>query len=181
VWLEALFVVRQLARMDGRLKLGLLVILILGAPVLWYLGSPLFVSQTVNEARPLAPGGASSTQPATQQLAGGQFGDADAIHRGEGTASLLTVPGGGRVLRFDDFRVTNGPDLYVYLSGHPAPRNSAQLHEGAAFEVATLKGNIGGQNYELPADLDLARFRSVVIYCKRFSTIFSTAELQTGM
>ena len=47
--------------------------------------------------------------------------------------------------------------------------------------MATLKGNIGSQNYELPADLDLARFRSVVIYCKRFSTVFSTAELAPGV
>jgi 2-polyprenyl-6-methoxyphenol hydroxylase-like FAD-dependent oxidoreductase len=47
-------------------------------------------------------------------------------------------------------------------------------------EVARLKGNIGDQNYELPADLDLSQYRAVVIYCKRFSDIFSTAELLTS-
>lgn len=71
----------------------------------------------------------------------------------------------------------NGPDLYVYLSGHPMPRSSAQLHEQGAFEVARLKGNVGDQNYALPADLDLSTYRSVVIYCKRFGVVFSTAEL----
>jgi hypothetical protein len=67
----------------------------------------------------------------------------------------------------------------VYLSGHPAPRNRSQLHEGAAHEVAVLKGNQGSQNYELPAGLDLSKFRSAVIYCKRFSVVFATAELKS--
>ncbi len=43
--------------------------------------------------------------------------------------------------------------------------------------VARLKGNVGSQNYDLPADVDLSRFRSVVIYCKQFSVVFSSAEL----
>ncbi|MBI3976470.1 MAG: DM13 domain-containing protein [Armatimonadetes bacterium] len=110
-------------------------------------------------------------------LAMGTFVGTDSVHRGEGKALLIRLADGRRFVRFEDFRVTNGPDLYVYLSGHRAPRNRAQLHEGAAFEVARLKGNVGNQNYELPADLDLTKFRSAVIYCKRFSVLFSTAEL----
>ena len=102
----------------------------------------------------------------------------DGIHKGEGAATLVRLPDGQTVLRLeDDFRVTNGPDLYVYLSGSAAPRTSAELHETGAFEVAQLKGNMGGQNYALPDDLDLTRFRSVAIYCRRFTTVFSTAEL----
>jgi hypothetical protein len=78
------------------------------------------------------------------------------------------------VLRLDDdFRVTNGPDLYVYLS---SPRSSAELHAAGDFEVAVLNGNIGGQT-EPPVDLDIEGIRSVVIYCRRFTTVFSTAEL----
>ncbi|HYU20661.1 MAG TPA: DM13 domain-containing protein, partial [Chloroflexota bacterium] len=65
-------------------------------------------------------------------------------------------------------------------SGHPAPRDSRQLHEGGAFEIARLKGNVGDQNYELPADLDLSAVKSVVIYCRQFSVVFSTAELASN-
>lgn len=118
---------------------------------------------------------AQSNQPVT--LAVGQWTGADNFHTGSGKVLLVRLPDGQRFLRFEEFKVTNGPDLYVYLSGHPAPRNRAQLHEGAAFEVAVLKGNVGNQNYALPADLDLAKFKSAVIYCKRFSVIFATAEL----
>jgi Electron transfer DM13 len=132
---------------------------------------------------------ASASRPAAATLeraepimvASGQFGEIDLIHKGVGTATVWQLPDGARVLRFEDFGVTNGPDLYVYLSGHPAPRDSGQLHEGAAFEVARLKGNVGNQNYELPADLDLSGFSSVVIYCKAFSTVFSTAALASAV
>ncbi len=116
-----------------------------------------------------------STQPVL--LANGQFGAVDGFHKGEGTASVFRLPDGKLVLRLEDFKVTNGPDLYVFLSGHPAPRNAGQVHEGGALEVARLKGNIGNQNYALPANVDLSKFKSVVIYCKQFSVVFSTAKL----
>lgn len=111
-------------------------------------------------------------------LATGTFSGTDSVHRGEGTALLVRLADGRRFLRFESLKVTNGPDLYVYLSGHPSPRTSAQLHEGAAHQVAFLKGNQGNQNYELAADLDLSKFKSAVIYCKRFSVVFATAELK---
>ncbi|MDR7419865.1 MAG: DM13 domain-containing protein [Armatimonadota bacterium] len=179
--------------------LGAIVVL----PIAWYLGSPLFLDKTVNEVFPMStnatlPAGVTREQAeqemreaskqavtaadgmpaaAPTPLAAGAFGDVDAVHTGTGTATIYRI-GGGLVLRLDPFRVTNGPDLYVYLSGHPAPRNSQQLHEGAALEVSRLKGNIGAQNYTLPADIDLSIYRSVVVYCRRFSVVFSTAELK---
>jgi hypothetical protein len=152
--------------------LGALAVLVL-APLGWYLLSPLILDRRVEEDAAAAAGAARSTV-----VARGTFGEVDAIHKGEGHASLARLQNGRYSLRFEGFRVTNGPDLYVYLSGHPAPRSSVQLHEIADLEVATLKGNVGDQTYELPADFDPARYRSVVVYCKRFTTVFSTAELR---
>lgn len=118
---------------------------------------------------------AQSTQPVL--VASGQFGGIDGLHKGEGNARVYRLSDGTVVLRLEEFKVTNGPDLYVFLSGHSAPRNGAQVHEGGALEVARLKGNIGNQNYALPPDVDFSKFKSVVIYCKQFSVVFSTAEL----
>jgi hypothetical protein len=152
--------------------------------VAWYLGSPLFIDRVVDEPSPIgaapAAGQPADVKPGSGEpvlLSRGRFGEIDAIHKGEGTATLFTLAGGRAGLQFEEFRVTNGPDLYVYLSGHPAPRDSGQLHEGAALEVARLKGNVGNQSYELPTGLDLSQFKSAVIYCKRFSVVFTTAEL----
>jgi hypothetical protein len=173
--------VRRWIALDLRVRLALLaVIAAVVLPAAWYLGAPLFIDQVVDEALPAAP-----AQPAARPaaaagpvaLSSGQFNEIDAIHKGQGKATIYMLPDGKRVLRFEEFRVTNGPDLYVYLAGHAAPRDSRQLHAGAVHEVARLKGNAGDQNYELPDGLDLAAFKSVVIYCKQFSVVFSTAAL----
>jgi hypothetical protein len=113
-------------------------------------------------------------------LGSGEFTVVDSIHKGVGTATIYRLADAQRILRLEGFAVTNGPDLFVYLSGHPEPRSAGQLHETADFELARLKGNVGDQNYALPSDLDLEQFHSVVIYCKRFTTVFSTATLGTG-
>ena len=121
-------------------------------------------------------GGAEAAQAV--RLASGKFGGSiDAIHRAEGNASVYQLSNGVRVVRLENFKSTNGPNLYVYLSGDPSPRNSAQLHENGDFEVGRLKGNIGNQNYELPAGVDLSKFKLVVIYCKQFHVVFGSAEL----
>jgi Electron transfer DM13 len=43
--------------------------------------------------------------------------------------------------------------------------------------LGKLKGNKGSQNYELAADIDPAKFASVVIGCKRFTVGFGVAPL----
>lgn len=217
------------------LLVAVIVVLIGIAPLAWYLGSPLFIDRTVDEAFPATTGatavspadapllagvsveqpmaeepmaeepmadGASVEQPMADDamaeepmaddtivtpvaitpdepvaLSSGAFVGIDAIHSGSGQATIYVLPDGERLLRFTEFEVTNGPDLFVYLSAHPAPRSSAELHEGGAVELGVLKGNIGSQNYVLPSDLVVDTYQSVVIYCKQFSVIFSTAEL----
>jgi hypothetical protein len=145
--------------------------LVLLAPVLWYLASPLFITRAADDADSFAIHGTT--------LRTGTFGEIDTIHKGSGTAEIASLPDGQRVLRLRDFQVTNGPDLYVYLSGHPAPHTGSDVHDGGA-ELGRLRGNIGNQQYEIPADIELAGIRSAVIYCKAFSVVFSSAELRHG-
>ncbi|MEM7336152.1 MAG: DM13 domain-containing protein, partial [Chloroflexota bacterium] len=45
------------------------------------------------------------------------------------------------------------------------------------IDLGSLKGNMGNQNYEIPADVDLSQFQSIVIYCQPFHVVFSTATL----
>ena len=139
------------------------------------------VPATAPAAPPSPPASGAVTAPAAGAepvaLASASFGPGFAAYKGEGRATIFKLADGQLVLRFEDFKVTNGPDLFVYLSGHPAPRTPGQLTEGGGLQVARLKANTGNQNYDLPDDLDLATFKSVVIYCKQFSTVFSTAEL----
>lgn len=141
-----------------------LVLVALGVPVAWYLGSPLFINRTIVEE--FRGGG---------EVVRGTFTDADNFHKGSGLARVVR-DGDQQVLRLEEFRVTNGPDLYVYLASHRQPRSRADVDEGFV-NIGRLKGNIGAQTYAIPAGVDLARFRSVVIYCRAFHVVFSTATL----
>ena len=78
------------------------------------------------------------------------------------------------MLTLTNFEVDNGPDLRVYLVAGPA-RDESEVDD---FEdLGALKGNKGNQQYELPPQLDLARYSTVVIWCRAFSVNFARAPL----
>jgi hypothetical protein len=66
--------------------------------------------------------------------------------------------------------------VVVYLPPAPA-RGPGSAFGQAPLELGALKGNKGNQNYELPAGVDLSKYRSVVIWCRRFSVPFGAAPL----
>ena len=45
------------------------------------------------------------------------------------------------------------------------------------MNLGGLKGNIGNQNYEIPPEINLADYTSVVIWCDRFDAAFGAADL----
>jgi hypothetical protein len=112
-------------------------------------------------------------------LASGSFSFIDRLHWAEGMATIYRLPDGNHILRLENFTAQNGPDLRIGLGGHPMPRSTSELYDtGPGYvELELLRANQGSQNYALPPELDLSAFKSVVIYCKAFSTVFSTAEL----
>lgn len=107
--------------------------------------------------------------PATPEIvveATGTF--VDGAHPTSGTASVLGNGTGQRFLRLENFETDNGPDLNVYLR---------DPETGEFVDLGDLKGNIGDQNYEIAADVDLSRFTEVDIWCVRFGVGFGTATL----
>jgi hypothetical protein len=93
-----------------------------------------------------------------------------------GKATAYQLDDGQRLLRLEDFESTNGPDLLVYLTAAGADDDDAAL-DGDFVDLGPLTGNIGNQNYVIPTDVDLDRYDSVVIWCRRFSTSFGVADL----
>lgn len=208
-------------------------VILIGAPVAWYLVSPLFIDQTVDEAFPfdiptademadmtmdeknavveqvvenmndqdamaaLSEDEMETLETQVQAVAAempdkemeeempeaaadewvlaaqGEFMDADDFHQGSGTATIFQQ-GDNKVLRFENFESTNGPDLHVLLVENVGGSSSAEL--GEYVDLGSLKGNIGNQNYEIPADVDLSKYSGVMIYCMPFHVVFSTAS-----
>lgn len=144
---------------------------VLGVPLLiaimafgYWTISPLFLNVQVSEA--LNDEGAAV-------LREGTFVGADTvIHKAEGTARMVRTNANEIIVRFeDDFKVSNGPDLYVWLT------KDGNVKNGYA-DLGKLKGNIGSQNYSIPADTDLSQYTTVIIWCKAFSVLFGTAQLE---
>lgn len=84
---------------------------------------------------------------------------------------MIPIEDGGNVLRLEDLVVTNGPDLYVYLSTDKSASDFVNL--------GRLKANIGNQNYEAPEGTDLTKYGTVLIWCKAFSVLFGSADLKS--
>jgi hypothetical protein len=150
---------------------GILVIAVVA--IGWFLLSPIFLNVEVNEE--LTTSSSKSDMPVVVRK--GTFQTADELHSGEGNALLYQNPDKSHFLRFENFTVTNGPDLVVYLVKHPNPSNKDEVTQGFV-KLAKLKGNMGNQNYNIPKDIDLSQYNSVAIWCELFGVLFSPAALK---
>jgi hypothetical protein len=155
--------------------------------LVWFQPQKLFIDDRVDEALPVvptpAPGGdgASTARaapaPMVRTLSLTPFHSHE--HATTGRARVIDVPGDGRYVRFERFRTSNGPLLRVYLSATRADGPGGAFDD-RFVDLGALKGNIGAQNYAIPAGTDLRRFRSVVVWCKRFGVPFAAAPLTSG-
>ncbi|MEX0800248.1 MAG: DM13 domain-containing protein [Dehalococcoidia bacterium] len=101
----------------------------------------------------------------------GEFQGADDFHFGEGTALLIETAPGEYALRFEEFSVQNGPDLFVYLSPNP------DGFDDDAINLGGLKATDGAFNYDVPPGTDVSQFKSAVVWCRQFSVLFAWATL----
>ena len=153
---------------------GIGLLIVVGLPTAWVLGSPLFIRTQVDEAAPVVAVLASPAPGVSAAGLSGSFTGADDFHFGSGRATVLQTSPGRFTLRLEDFSVRNGPDLFVYLS--PSPDGYAD----GAVELGALKATDGSFNYEIPAGTDLSTIGSVVVWCRAFSVLFATAPLAAG-
>lgn len=167
--------------------------------VAMYLFQPwrAFTTVEVNEAVPVAAAPSTSVPstgapltsappttaaPATtapvagpQVLTSGNFVTHE--HETTGKVRVLQLADGKRVLRIEDLNTSDGPDLRVWLSDQKVTKNWFNLDDGKWLELGELKGNKGNANYAIPDSADLEKFKSVTIWCKRFSVSFGAAAL----
>jgi hypothetical protein len=145
------------------------------------LGLPMLTDREVDEqVVQAAPGPAPAATPAPAEpapaanvaLASGTF--APVAHQGRGTATLVRLAEGGRVLTLTGFATDNGPDLRLYLATGD-PGKGGEL--GRFVDLGALKGNRGNQQYRVPGDLDASRYSTVVVWCRAFSVPFTSARL----
>ena len=101
------------------------------------------------------------------------------VHSTSGRATVYQTAEGKKILRLTHFKTSNGPDVHVILIAAKDAKDDANFLSGNVehIEIGKLKGNEGDQNYELPENVDLAKFQTVSVYCERFNANFGTAPL----
>jgi hypothetical protein len=173
--------------MRPAIRIVAIVAVVLVVAIGWYLGSPLFIRTTADEALPTAaassatPSAAASaagtTAPSltvvTSALRRGQLQYVDALHNGKGTVVILAVDA-KQFLRFEDVAISNAPDVHVYLSKD----RGGKWSDAQSTYLGPLKATNGSFNYELPPAIDLAAYGSVVVWCRAFAVLVTWADLE---
>jgi Electron transfer DM13 len=145
----------------------------------------LWTHSRVDEAIPTATATAPATPTETQQtstpppqpvvLAEGAFVNGE--HDTSGTARILRLIDGTRVLRLENFSTSDGPDVYVWLTDRQAGGPDGSFDDGRYVKLGKLKATDGNQNYAIPPDAKLQGLNSAVIWCDRFNVAFGSAPL----
>ncbi len=178
-------------------------ILVLGVPfvaVSWWLISPFFIDDVVNEdfSTSIASAGSDGAAvndpdattvpvdadvsppttappaPAGPTLLGSGRFVGLAGHHGTGDAGFFALEDGAGVLRLEHLDIQNGPDLRLYVvngADQTSPGNDS-------LYLGELRGNVGNQTYDLPADFSLTSGDwTVLVWCEAFSVEFVAATI----
>jgi hypothetical protein len=139
----------------------------------WYAFRPerLVINRRINEAFPATADASSS-----EIIESGTF--SEVMHPTTGTAAIYRLGDGSRTLRLTNFRTSNEPDVHLYLVAANDAKDTETVKRAAFIDLGTIKGNIGDQNYTLGTDIDLSKYRTVSIWCKRFAINFGAAPLR---
>ena len=144
--------------------------------VAWYAFRPelLFINKTVSEE---FPGGAqmASIDKGPKAVTKGNF--KGLAHETKGVAAIYQLADGKRTLRMTEFETSNGPDVHVYLTAAEVAKGNDAIKAAGFIDLGSMKGNKGDQNYDIPANADLNKFKNVTIWCARFGVNFGVAPL----
>jgi hypothetical protein len=155
--------------MKKKILIILIIVAAIAIPVGIYTISPLFISSTVNEPPPVTPTTLPTTIPREKTLSGVFTGVGDGFHNAQGNVSVVSLGDGSKILRLENFKSTNGPNVHVYLSTDKRATDFVDL--------GNLKANNGNQNYNIPVGTDITKHNIVLIWCKDFSVLFGSATL----
>ena len=156
-----------LLRASRRLQAAAGVLVALALAFGWYTISPFFLTTTVVETSRAATAG--------NLLVRGELQRVDDLHKGSGPVVVVELEG-KRYVRFENVAIQNGPDLHVYLG-----RGTGGAYDGTRdLYLGALKATNGTFTYEVPASANLSDYRSVIVWCRNFVTLFTWAELKAN-
>lgn len=156
------------------LLLGGAIILAIG----WYALSPLFMNKEVNDALPeTMSAGETEVTPQTPGMTEVKTQISDSVpvvdtaaHPASGVVRVVKT-GAETVVRYENYKTINGPDVRVYLAN--------DLKAKDFVDLGPIKGTEGNINYAVPAGVNIDDYRYVLTWCEDFSVLFNSADLST--
>lgn len=131
-------------------------------------------NQTGTQMQPTTLASTPVAQMTQKSANSGSFKAAE--HPTQGKVSIVTEKG-KRFLEFDQtFKSDSGPDLYVILHRSDAPPQYG-IKQKDYVSIARLQKTSGTQRYNIPDNVNLADFRSVAVWCRKFNATFGYAPL----
>lgn len=159
----------------------------------WWAFSPLLVDRHVDEALPeytkQHTQNASENIPETKDTKSGvdvqvqsnnlhtQSSDTEIAyfpitgtsgHPASGSVRVVETPD-EKIIRYENYNGTNGPDLKIYLSNDLEARDFVDLGPSRA--------NTGNINYSVPLNVDINDYQYVLTWCEAFGVLFDYAKI----
>jgi Electron transfer DM13 len=134
----------------------------------WFQPWKLFTSRTIIDSPP-----ASATLIASGALVSHE-------HETSGMVDLVQLPDGRYQVILRELSSSDGPDLRLWMTDQdvlPGGQGSELFDDGKWVELGRMKGTHGLQVYDVPPGTDVSQFKSVTIWCRRFSVSFGAAPL----
>lgn len=174
-WLVFAFLVRRFVR-PPVLRTGL--IAVVGLALLTVTVLPYFIDTRADDTLLTGPAGAimqgtpvTPDEATAVTVTSGQL-EGLAGHRGSGAASIVRAPGGSHVVQLEDYDVSSGVTLFLYV----VPGANQEEPGANSVNLGRLVENTGNRVVPIPAGTDLSGPQTVLIWCEPFSTPIAAAN-----
>ncbi len=87
-----------------------------------------------------------------------------------GSAEIRKEFDGDFILALTNMKISNGPDLHVYLSKEVQPVNF--------IDLGKLKSTVGNQVYAISGSPNFTEYKYALIHCQQYNHLFGSTELK---
>lgn len=148
------------------------------------LALPAALAQTMTKPAPMTKPAASApamTDTMAKPMSTTRMGAFKTLHAPtQGSAKLARNAQGRWTLTITGLRTEPAPDLHVWLVPQSPVKDTPALAQGKHLDLGTIETTTRSRTYLLPANVNPAEYRSVVLWCEQFSVAFAAAPLQEG-
>ncbi len=109
-------------------------------------------------------------------VATGEIYDMD--RRGSGTVFVYRLRDGSTMVRLEDFYITPNVDLEIDVSELERPQTTEEFTSARYERIAMMPVTTGSINYEVPDDVDVRDWESIVIWCEPLHLAYAGATLE---